>query len=206
VANAVSGNNVVGSYFDGNTDRAFVYDGSAFTTLDGPGGFGSEANGVSGATVVGDYLDPFVNNHGFLYNGSTFTTLDVPGAVATIPKSVDGSSPSRPKRKGRTGPSQFSVAGTYYDVNNAAHAFLYDGSSFTTIDAPGASDTYGNSVSGDTVVGSYYDPVSGSNYGYLFSPSPSAVPEPGSLALLGVAAAGLMGCAWRRRGRTISLP
>lgn|GEM_PF-5928039 len=55
------------------------------------------------------------------------------------------------------------------------------------------------------MAGSYFDPVSGHNYGYLFSPSTSAVPEPGSLTLLGVAAATLMGGAWRRRGRTISL-
>ena len=38
VANAVSGNNAVGSYFDGSTDRAFLYNGSTYTTLDGPGG------------------------------------------------------------------------------------------------------------------------------------------------------------------------
>ena len=122
-----------------------------------------------------------------MYDGSTFSTLDVPGAVATIPQSIDGGL----------------IAGSYWDANNAAHAFLYNGSSFTPIDGPGSSYTRATSISGDTVAGWYFD--SGFNgHGFLFTAS--AVPEPGSLALFGIGAVGLIGWAWRRGRRTVSLP
>lgn len=43
-----------------------------------------------------------------------------------------------------------------YDAGGHVHGFLYDGSSWTTLDVPDAEHTFATGVSGDTVVGDFF--------------------------------------------------
>jgi len=63
----ISGNTIVGSYSDENgIQHGFVYDGSAFTTVDNPLGVkGSSIFAVDGDTLVGSYTDENGIQHGF---------------------------------------------------------------------------------------------------------------------------------------------
>src|SRR5438067_1175987 len=49
--------------------------------------------------------------------------------------------------------TQLAVAGYYVDSASATHGFTYNGSTFTTLDAPGASFTEILNISGSTVSG-----------------------------------------------------
>jgi hypothetical protein len=159
-ATAVSGNNVVGVYWDSSNIRhAFLYNGSGYTTLTPPGtsveGTGYQAGttyatGVSGNSVVGWYLDSSMQTHGFLYNGSTYTTLDPPGSVSSTALAVSGNN----------------VVGTFTNASGVSTGFLYDGSTYTTLLAPQNLPTNPAAVSGGNVVGTYSQ--GGSDHGFLF--------------------------------------
>src|SRR5436853_377979 len=99
-------------------------------TLDPDGSTHTQASGVSGGNVVGQYRVGSGPYHGFLYNGSTYTTLDPPGSTFTKPTSVTGGN----------------VVG-YYTAGGAQHGFLYNGSTYTTLDPPGSISTLANGVS-----------------------------------------------------------
>ena len=76
---AISGTNIVGYYYLSNgSDRGFLYNGSAWTTLIAPGAGsgnnqGTQPNRVSGANIVGNYVDSGTVSHGFIYNILTRT-------------------------------------------------------------------------------------------------------------------------------------
>ncbi len=115
-----------------------------YTTLDDPlSTRGTDAIGISGNNIVGDYLDDAAG-HGFLYNGSTYTTLD---------------NPSQPLGTEMGGISDNNIVATFFDSNppgNGTHGFLYNGTSYTTLDDPLSTwGTYAAGVSGNNVVGTY---------------------------------------------------
>ncbi len=69
-----------------------------------------------------------------------FVTVDVPGALGTAVYGIDGNN----------------IVGYYYD-STTSHGFLYDGTTFTTLDHPDqvfGTAAYG--ISGNTIVGTYY--------------------------------------------------
>jgi len=119
--------------------------GGVYTILDPAGSTLTQAFGVSGNNVVGFYENSGGADYGFLYNALTnsYTVLNPngatnPGAEAT---GVDGNN----------------VVGYYYNSsNNQTQGFLYNGSSYTTLNAPGGFATVPSGVSGNSVVG-YYD-------------------------------------------------
>lgn len=86
----ISGTNIVGEYYTGESyPEGFLYNGSTYATLNGPGLYSATADGMSGNTIVG-YYQTSSSEDGFVYNGSTYTVLNVPGAEDTYPESVDG--------------------------------------------------------------------------------------------------------------------
>lgn len=76
------------------------------------------------------------------FGGSVFryTTFDFPGAATTQLRGVSGDN----------------IVGTYQDQSGLNHAFIWDGSHFTTLDDPLATNgTFATGVSGTTVIGAY---------------------------------------------------
>jgi hypothetical protein len=87
----------------------------------------------------------------------TFTTLDVPSAYhCTAATAIDGDN----------------IVGVYLDASGKSHGFLYDGSSYTTLDHPlaGKHGTSPSGISGKNIVGSYYQYPS-VPYGFLYDGS-----------------------------------
>lgn len=133
----------------------------AFTNLNDPSGtFGSWATGISGSDVVGYYNDKDDNWHGFLLTGSSsYFTLDDPDAVQdssgltnTYPAGIDGGN----------------IVGTYYG-EDGTHGFLYNESTYTTLDDPSAAAvTYAEGISGSNVTGWYQD-SSGNFHGFFYN-------------------------------------
>jgi len=86
-----------------------------------------------------------------------WTTIDVPGAYGAKPTKaygIDGSN----------------IVGTYGDASGGQHGFLYNGSSWTTLDMPGADATGASGIDGGNIVGDYTD-GSGWTYSFLYNGS-----------------------------------
>jgi hypothetical protein len=124
--------------------------GGMYTTLDDPAASPGQtfATGISGSNIVGYYYDSS-GTLGFLNSGSAYTELQVPypqaNPGATYAQGVSGSN----------------VVGYYYKssvgstgmVSTKIHGFLYNGSSYTTLDHPSADFTQAEGISGRNVVG-----------------------------------------------------
>lgn len=162
----IDGSSIVGFYYYSPADKhAFLYDGTSWTALDYPGAYLTQANGISGGSIVGYYDQgpAITEQHGFVYDG-TWTSLSYPGApttgmgAGTWAGGIDGSN----------------VVGAYGDSSGNGHAFLYDGATWTTLDAPwaesgptGKSVTQAYGIDGSSIVGSYTDSLHNS-HGFLF--------------------------------------
>ncbi|MBF0549461.1 MAG: RHS repeat protein [Deltaproteobacteria bacterium] len=185
MARGISGHNVVGEYYI--TNGYLPYHGfilnlstNTYSGIDFPGAKETNLHGINGDNIVGDYVleDPVTKNlstHGFLYNG-TYTTIDYPY--------------STPYTSGGTcamGISGKNIVGFFntYDPNTFAYSntrgFFYDGSTYTTIDVPGASYTWAMGITGDTIVGQYY---TDSHHGFIYNSTThkfSTIDYPGAL-------------------------
>jgi len=89
----------------------------------------------------------------------TYTTLDVPGATDTIAFGIDGNN----------------IVGRYTDSGGSFHGFLFDGTTFLTLDDPSAVTgpglgTIAQGIRGNTIVGMYYpSPSWGEPYGFEYN-------------------------------------
>ena len=178
-----SAGTVVGGYVGSSGGFGFSYNGSAFTTLNDPNtGTGAlqldVAEGVDGSNVVGQFLNAAGVFYGFLYNGSSYTTIDDPSASHTFNNSgYDGTA--------ALGVSGSTIVGAYYDSSGVEHGFLYNGSTYTTINDPSAGTGSGqgtslNGISGNLLTGFYID-SSGVSHGFE---AELTVPEPSTIFLL----------------------
>ena len=106
-----------------------------FTPIDVPGAIQTRATGINNSgEIVGWYWDSSGQTHGFVDVSGTFTTIDVPGSSGWT--EVFGVN-----NKGDiVGDYQTSVsvpgATSYF-----YHGFIYDGTTYTTVDVPGAQAT-----------------------------------------------------------------
>jgi hypothetical protein len=108
-----------------------------------------------------------------------YQTLDVPSAVSfTYASGIDGNN----------------IVGSYKGSTVAMYGFLYDGSTYTTIDYPLAISTWIYGIDGNNIVGSYKDSAN-VYHGFIAS-----IPEPSSIILLTIGAFTLFGyCLYRKR-------
>ena len=186
-ANSINGSGTVAGFISSDptfaTGSGFVYDGSAYHPFDYPGASLTVGYGINDAeVVVGIYVDGNGVQHGYQKEGNTLTSLDYPGndSLAAFGISNDG------------------VIEGAYGINGRAHGFLLDNGVYTTVNYPGATDTYVNyrdSITG-SLVGSY-----STDNGLTFHAFIASTPEPGVLALfigVGVSSVSLLG---RRRTR-----
>ena len=204
VASSVSGSNVVGYYQDAAlVYHGFLYNSGSYTVIDHPSagstlGYGTQITGIDGSNIVGMVTGPSLAKS-FLYDGSTFTDIVFPGASETRVTAISGSSlagqyvdalgthaftfdgsiwktlkvPS-PRDTYATGVSGSNVVGLYSDASGIFHGFLYNGSTYTTLDAPTAIQvnglgTYANGISGNVIVGLFQDDSTG--HGFLYDGS-----------------------------------
>lgn len=127
----------------------------SFATLDDPlAVYGTGIGGVSGSTVVGSYTDAAHVSHGFIYDGTSYVTIDHPLASNTQAYVNHSAGTSISGISGST------VVGSYGDSAGISHGFVYNGSSFQTVDDPlglGGLGTWACGISGNNIVGWYLD-------------------------------------------------
>jgi hypothetical protein len=92
------------------------------------------------------------------------------------------------------------ILGWYAGIDSHRHGFLYDKGTYTPIMFPGATDTSPIDINSlGEIIGSVT--ISNEPHGFVATP----IPEPSTLALLGMGAISLLAYAWRRRNRIDSL-
>lgn len=169
----VFGNKIVGCYETSTPGRhGFLYDGTTWSTLEPPGALGSDATAICSNGVVGYYAHlsappfAFILNDAFVYDGTTYTQLHMPGVDGSldgfhaIPTGMDGA-----RVIGRLATNDI--------TDPTDQNFVYDGTTRTSLNAPGAQSTVLNGISGSKIVGQYSTNTSGS-YGFLYDDTTQA--------------------------------
>ena len=175
---------IVGQYTDSftGTSPGFVYTNGNFTTLNPVANDAQVfAQGINNnGLVIGFYNTDGVHDHGFLYNtaNQTYTLLADPNVANLFLTQFLGINDN-------------GEAVGYYQTNDGSqHGFLYniETQKYTFMDDPNAA-TSGFSITQITgindsaeIAGFYVDANSGLQRGFVAN----AVPEPGSMALLGI--------------------
>ena len=168
----IDGENIAGYYLDGaGWKLGFIYNGSSWTTINMPGEDvrATEPYGISGNKIVGFYrVRTAAWGGSFLYDGTNWTLFYVfggwsGGGESTSVYGIDGTN----------------IVGNYFD-GSIYHGFLYDGTTWSVLDMPGARGTYPQGIDGTNIVGYYLD-ASGVSHGFIYT-----IPEPATLLLLGL--------------------
>ncbi len=106
--------------------------------------------------AVGFYNDKFGNSHGYTYNinsGTFSADINDPNAVSTVAAAINNSG---------------EIAGFYTDSGGVIHGFLDNQSQFTTVNAPGASETQLLGIN-DSGIAVGFDVVNGAMHGIIFN-------------------------------------
>jgi hypothetical protein len=115
----------------------------------------------NGDIAVGFYNDAAGNSHGYTYNihtGAFSADINVPGAVSTVTAAINNG--------GR-------IAGFFTDAAGTTHGFLDRYGHFTTVDAPGASETELLGIN-DHNVAVGMDVVGGVTHGIIYNSATGA--------------------------------
>ncbi len=200
---------IVGQYTSGANTPGFILNGTTLTTVNAPTGASSDivnAQGINNnGLVVGFYAGNDGNVHGFMANASSAINGSLTGTAINDP-----TIPSVPGEPGATfvfsqilGINDHGIAVGYYgDSTLSQHGFLYNTNTgvYTFLDDPNVRFDNGVEVTqitginnADEITGFYTD-ASGIAHGFV-----ATVPEPSSVALLGVGVAAVVVYARGRR-------
>ncbi len=177
-ATAIDGNNVIGDYWTPSSSgsHGFLYNGSSFTTIDVPGFTHVDLRGISGSNIVGTSFDGGGGEQPFLYNGSTVTPISPPGALSTTVFGVSGNTVLgdfwnnfgvHPFLQNGSTPTVLSLLegaqAVAYGISGTTvvgwqpaigQGVIYDGTTLTAVNVPGALWTALFASSGNLVLGS----------------------------------------------------
>ena len=144
------GGTIVGSYSGSgySSFHGFTYDGTNWTSLDYPGA-STIIRAIDKGTIVGQYFNgSLLLSKGFVYDGQSWTTVHVPGSLQTIVTDIDnGTMVGHWKQNLSSDPSVIAPS-----KNNS---FTFDGTNWTFLSCPGATETTAWGISGNRIVGSY---------------------------------------------------
>jgi probable HAF family extracellular repeat protein len=129
----------VGFYTDtAGADHGYILNGKKLTTLDDPNAAagtteGSNLNPDGAISVVGFYTSSKTGNPvGFVYKGGKFKDIVGPkGAVAVYGAAINDSG---------------AVVGYYTDSSGVYHGYLLKNGKYTTLNVPGAADTFATGI------------------------------------------------------------
>jgi len=161
---AVSNQGVaVGYYGDGTAEHAVMYSvpGGTWTALpDIPAYPNNEGYGINraGVAVGNAYSSDFSTGVAWVWHpsNSAYSFFTVPGAQP------NSTGPNGINDKGL-------VVGLFSDASGVSHGFLRQGTTYTTIDAPGATTTYAFGINNNgTLEGEWYD-VAGAAQGFVLT-------------------------------------
>jgi probable HAF family extracellular repeat protein len=159
---------------------SFLMDGNSYTIFDFPGASQTVAEGINNAgQIVGHYVPasaPF-GDRAFIKDGNLFTSFNYPGSIGTVAGDINDSGQIVGGYYGSS--SYFSGyikdGATYtslkskinaYDINNngvivgtntsGVGSFVYDGTTYSPINYPGAYDTAALGINDAGVIMGYY--------------------------------------------------
>jgi len=126
-----------------------------FTDLGNVPGASTAGSGVTAINSSGQFVGYFLNSaghyQGFLFSGGSFLTI-VPGTnTSNITINDSGQ-----------------IAGSFYNSANE-HGFLFSGGTYTTIDVPGARDTYVTAINNSGQIAGYIVDSNGNYHDFLLS-------------------------------------
>jgi hypothetical protein len=136
----------VGFYEDKQgVSHGYILDGETLTTLDDPNGTNTTPQSVqfnSQSEVVGYYTNSSGNTVGFLYDTATQQFTDIPGPTGATLSAAEGIN------------DQGWISGFYMDSGEVIHGFLFQGTTYTTLDPPNTTATYAYGINnnGDVAI------------------------------------------------------
>jgi len=154
---------------------AYAVEGT-WTTIDYPGASETYVNGIDGSNAVGYYTDASGYNHGFFYNIEADNWTDLPIQASAIDGSnvVGGNQLYNITDQTLTtlnvpgnirGISGTSIVGWYETGSFDAYGFLYNGTTWRSLFAPGAQWTLPWGIQGNNIVGYY---VGLGSHGFIY--------------------------------------
>ncbi|MFL6465694.1 MAG: hypothetical protein ACJ73N_14950 [Bryobacteraceae bacterium] len=160
---------IVGTATGRTGSQGFLYDTTGFRMFDVPGWQNITPMSINNSgEVAGYYVDISLDaTRGFLYKDGVFTTFMVPGSQSTYLTGINNLS---------------DLVGSYNGSSFGDQGFIYRNGSFVTIDnSPTLTGSFlpGSINDSGHLVGTNINTV------YLATPTPTSIPEPGPMLLVG---------------------
>lgn len=159
-----------------SASHSFIQSGATYTTIDVPGASETIATAVNNADQIVGYFVDSIGAHGFVFDGTNYTSFDVPNinppdtqplgindAGEIVGVSYDSVGRHSFIKEGEAytmldhGTAEIPmfalglndaglVVGQFFDSSLVSHGFVYDGTTYIPLDAPGAIAEFDESV------------------------------------------------------------